>query len=207
MPNKTAISQDDPRILILNMLYQYMSILPEIHLNRKDLIEQEQIALRTESFVRETQNCTSRSHLQGHMTSSAFILDQSYTHILLSYHRKLQKWVQLGGHAEEEFDLSLTSIREAKEESGLDHFSLIPFKSYKNMPFDLDIHLIPERKEAPEHFHYDFRFLLITQDPPESIKISSESLDLRWVPLSEISSYSDEDSILRPIKKIIDYSL
>ncbi len=40
--------------------------------------------------------------------------------ILLIHHRKLDKWLPLGGHIELDEDPEIAALREAKEESGLD---------------------------------------------------------------------------------------
>jgi len=40
--------------------------------------------------------------------------------VLLIHHRKLDKWLPLGGHIELDEDPELAALREAKEESGLD---------------------------------------------------------------------------------------
>jgi len=40
--------------------------------------------------------------------------------ILLIHHRKLNKWLPLGGHIELDEDPEIAALREAKEESGLD---------------------------------------------------------------------------------------
>ena len=40
--------------------------------------------------------------------------------ILLIHHRKLNKWLPLGGHIELDEDPEIAAMREAKEESGLD---------------------------------------------------------------------------------------
>jgi len=40
--------------------------------------------------------------------------------VLLVHHRKLDKWLPLGGHIELEEDPEMAAVREAKEESGLE---------------------------------------------------------------------------------------
>jgi 8-oxo-dGTP pyrophosphatase MutT (NUDIX family) len=40
--------------------------------------------------------------------------------LLLIHHRKLEKWLPLGGHIELDEDPEIAALREAKEESGLD---------------------------------------------------------------------------------------
>ena len=41
-------------------------------------------------------------------------------HVLLVHHRKLDRWLPLGGHIELDEDPEQAALREAKEESGLD---------------------------------------------------------------------------------------
>jgi 8-oxo-dGTP pyrophosphatase MutT (NUDIX family) len=66
--------------------------------------------------------------------------------------------------------------------------------------FDLDVHLIPERKDEPEHFHYDVRFLL-EASPAEPLVVSSESRDVAWVPLSGIAALNTDASMRRMVAK------
>ena len=39
--------------------------------------------------------------------------------VLLTHHRKLDRWLQLGGHADGDRDLARVALKEAEEESGL----------------------------------------------------------------------------------------
>lgn len=139
----------------------------------------------------------------GHLTASAFILNQSHDKILLTLHRKLGKWMQLGGHLEGEKDLLAGALREAVEESGLKEFKvLVP------EPFDCDVHGIPARPQAqppePAHDHYDVRFLIASAEPEENILISDESSDLKWFSLDEaLKLTQNEESMQRPLKKIM----
>src|SRR5215204_3717077 len=70
-------------------------------------------------FVESSPDCFLRSQLDGHLTGSAWILDPSRTKTLLTHHKKLEKWVQLGGHADGNPDLWDVARREASEESCL----------------------------------------------------------------------------------------
>ncbi len=161
------------------------------------------------NFIKETKNCFSRESLAGHITSSALITNRNFSKVLLTYHAKLKKWLQLGGHCDGEHLIHLSAMREAKEESGLndinfvDIFNFPQFTQLENdpIPFDIDIHSIPARKDEPEHFHYDIRYLLIA-DEAESIVVSEESLDLKWIHLADIHKYSDEVSTLRQVEKL-----
>lgn len=138
----------------------------------------------------------SRTHSPGHITGSAFILSEDFSQTLLVHHAKLNRWLQPGGHADEDKDVIRVALREANEETGLNNLTLISTEIY-----DLDIHPIPERKDFPAHDHYDIRFL-VRASIDEPVKVSHESHDVKWVPLSQLEAYNNEESVLRLRKKI-----
>ena len=118
--------------------------------------------------------------------------------LLLTHHRKLDKWLQLGGHADGDGDLLAVALREAREESGL--ASVRPLGAAL---FDFDRHRIPARRDEPDHWHFDFRFL-IEADPAEPLTISSESRDLAWVELGRATTLNAEESIARMVRKTLE---
>jgi 8-oxo-dGTP pyrophosphatase MutT (NUDIX family) len=148
-------------------------------------------------FVKDNQDCFERKLQRGHLTGSAWVLNNNKTHVLLTHHKKLNKWLQLGGHVDGNSNVLAEAIREVEEESGLTNLTLISAGI-----FDLDIHLIPAHKNEPEHYHYDVRFLF-TANHPDEISISDESNDLKWIELNEIDKYTDEPSILRMVDKCL----
>jgi 8-oxo-dGTP pyrophosphatase MutT (NUDIX family) len=149
---------------------------------------------RITAFVEANENCFSRELLTGHITGSAWILNSSMDCALLTHHRKLNIWVQLGGHADGDADVQRVAEREAEEESGIANL-----KTLSPEIFDIDIHLIPERKGEPEHYHYDCRFLL--QAESESYTVSDESHDISWIRLDKMTDYTTERSVLRMVEK------
>jgi 8-oxo-dGTP pyrophosphatase MutT (NUDIX family) len=132
-----------------------------------------------------------RTHRPGHITGSAFIVNQERTHTLLVHHAKLNRWLQPGGHADGETDITQVARREANEETGVMNLELIMPEIY-----DLDIHPIPPRKDFPAHDHYDIRYLFRASinDP---ITVSEESHDVRWIRLDDLMRFNDEPSLLR----------
>ena len=125
-------------------------------------------------FLNDHEDCFERSLSMGHFTGSCWIENQDGTKFLLALHKKVGLWLQLGGHADGDNDIARVALKEAYEESGLKHIELVSSEI-----FDIDIHLFSSRKkEVPDHYHYDIRFLLRTSD--ENINISDESDDLRW---------------------------
>lgn len=150
---------------------------------------------RIATFVERSPDCFERSLLEGHVTGSAWIVDASASRCLLTHHRKLERWLQLGGHADGETDVLGVAMREAREESGL-----VSLRVVTPAIFDCDVHLIPARKSEPEHWHYDVRFLL-EADADEPLIVSEESKELAWVALDEVAPLSGDASVMRMVAK------
>jgi 8-oxo-dGTP pyrophosphatase MutT (NUDIX family) len=158
-----------------------------------DRVEREMLS-RLETFVRENETCFSPVLAAGHITGGAWVLDFTRSYVLLTHHRKLDKWLHLGGHGEGELDALAIAIREAQEESGL------PVRILRESIFDVDVHPIPARVDQPAHFHYDIRYLL-QADRGMEFKVSSESKALAWVELTKIQEWTSEESMLRMAAK------
>lgn len=146
-------------------------------------------------FVRSQPECFERTLAIGHITGSAWIVTPDGSEVLLTHHRKLDRWLQLGGHADGDPDVIAVALKEAQEESGLEDFELVG-----DGIFDLDIHPIPARKNEPEHLHYDVRYVFRAVGQTD-FTVSEESHDLRWVPIDEVQTLTTEESMLRMVRK------
>ena len=131
-----------------------------------------------------------RSHPPGHFTGSAWLVSADGERVLLTHHRKLGRWLQLGGHADGDADLARVALREAEEESGLSGLLVEPDI------FDLDRHLIPARGNDPAHWHYDVRYV-VRAGTNENFQVSPESLALAWRRIDELAQAPDTDDSLR----------
>jgi len=131
-----------------------------------------------------------RARLAGHYTGSAWLVSADGQRALLTHHRKLGRWLQLGGHADGDADLARVALREAQEESGLVDLSV------EDAIFDLDRHAIPARGSEPEHWHYDVRFI-VRATGSEDFAVSEESLALAWKPVADIAADPESDASLR----------
>lgn len=179
------MSPDDPRSALLNLLSHYGEQYPD----------EAETVFRYRDFVNAHEDCFERSQSLGHVTGSALVLNASGTSVLLTHHRKLNRWLQPGGHADGDSDVLRVAQKEADEETGLEKIDPVVVTL-----LDVDIHAIPARGAEPEHFHYDCRFLLRSAGSDE-FTVSEESHDLAWVPMDQIEDYTDEESILRMIHK------
>ncbi|MEL7097800.1 MAG: NUDIX hydrolase [Pseudomonadota bacterium] len=126
----------------------------------------------------------------GHVTASAFVLSPDMGSVLLTHHRKLDMWLQLGGHCDGIVDTRFVALKEAYEESGLRSISLVAPDI-----LDVDCLPVPAFGDDPAHLHYDVRYLMRAGDM--QITVSAESHDLAWVPLRDLESVTQELTMLR----------
>lgn len=184
IPDGRPVSEADPRTILLGQLACYLERNGSEHAIANDFL----------AFVRSHDDAFLRSCAPGHVTGSAFVVDPSLTMTLLVHHRKLDKWLQPGGHCDPGETTLEAALRETFEETGIRASAASPDKL-----FDIDIHEIPLRADAPAHLHYDARFLLIAE--PGDTVVSHESHAVEWVSTEEALCRNPEPSIARMVAK------
>jgi 8-oxo-dGTP pyrophosphatase MutT (NUDIX family) len=141
-----------------------------------------------------------RKNFTGHITASAYILNNARDSLLLLKHKFLNRWLQPGGHVEySDSSLIHAALREAEEETGITTSNLIIVEA---LIFDIDSHAIPANtaKMEPSHVHHDASFLF-TCNIPYLIKIDhAESTAGKWISLSELSRDKSYGRILKKIQ-------
>jgi hypothetical protein len=142
------------------------------------------------ALLDDTEDPFRRERLAGHFTASAWLVDRTGTRVLLTHHRKLDRWLQLGGHADGERDFARVALTEAEEESGLSGLSV------DGAIFDLDAHDIPEHKGVPAHVHYDVRFIVRAGDN-EAFVVRDESHALAWRAIASLVDDATMDPSVR----------
>ncbi len=198
------LSEGDSREYLLSMLDRYGELVASDYYGHAGFQRAEEFAnLRTiQAFVQNYKTCFSRDALPGHITGSAIITNPAMDRVLLTHHRKLNLWLQLGGHSDDDSRTDQVALREAQEESGLSALQLWPGPGSNLTPFDLDAHQIPARSGSPAHIHYDVRFLIIA-DAEAPVTVSEESHDVRWFSLPQAYQITAERSMHRQFEKLI----
>ncbi len=146
------------------------------------------------TFVEQhPQDAHQRSCRPGHLTASALVVDPPRRQVLLTHHRKLGRWLQLGGHCDGDANLAGVALREATEEGGIEGLRIFA------EPIDLDIHSIPRRPGEPEHLHFDCRFLVLAPANAEPV-VSTESWAVKWWRLEQTEQLDLDDSLRRLLR-------
>jgi 8-oxo-dGTP pyrophosphatase MutT (NUDIX family) len=145
----------------------------------------------------KTGNVFTRSHFEpGHFTASAFVVSPEGDALLLVKHPKLGKWLQPGGHVESaDSDIYSAALREAFEETGLQNLERVG-----DGIFDVDVHVIPARKDEPAHRHFDVRFLF--RAPTRDLKLEEGITGAQWVPLADVTEDASDASVARAARKL-----
>jgi len=162
--------------------------------------EERELVHRFHRFASEHDDCLLRSCVPGHITASAWIVSRDGSRCLLTHHRKLDRWLQLGGHVDGESRIEEAARREAVEESGFGEVELLLPRGWL-VPLDLDVHPIPARGTEPEHLHWDVRFLFRVGGDTDVPVVSEESHDVKWFTAAELHGVTDEESVLRLHRK------
>lgn len=155
---------------------------------------------RVLAFARQHEDPFDRALAEGHVTGSALVVSPDRTHVLLVHHDALDRWIQPGGHAEPTDDSPLAvCLREAQEETGLE---ARPHPGWPHL-FDVDVHTIPESATAPEHLHYDVRYLLVT-DPAAPLGRGDDGVRaVGWFDLEEARAKGHGVGLERMLDKVL----
>jgi len=136
------------------------------------------------AFVHSRDDACLRECVPGHVTASTLVLDETGDRALLTLHPRLGRWVQLGGHCEEQDGTILAAaLREAVEESGVADLRIAPELAA------VHVHPVTCSLGVPTR-HLDLQF--VARAPAGArISISDESDDLRWWPADALPEGTD----------------
>jgi len=143
-----------------------------------------------------------RENLEGHFNGSIIVVNKDISKTLLMHHKKLDRWLNFWWHADWEIDLENVAIRELEEEAGI---SINKSDLLENF-VDLDLQTIPERKNEPEHFHYDIRFVVKVDDTVKFKKQETEVNDIKWFSVKQLEEDNLSPWVLKIIKKLKKYA-
>jgi 8-oxo-dGTP pyrophosphatase MutT (NUDIX family) len=155
---------------------------------------------RIRAFVAAHPHPFDRGIVEGHLTGSALVVSSDGARVLLLRHRKLQRWLQPGGHGDPgESAGEAVALREAREETGLEGLALHPAAP---RPLDVDVHDIPARPGEPAHEHLDLRYLVVAPAGEAAPTLAAdEASDLRWFTWAEAEALDLDPGLKRTLAK------
>lgn len=154
-------------------------------------------------YMNTFEDCLTRENTFGHFTGSAFVVNPTRDKVLFAYHNIYDSWAWLGGHADGDDDLRRVSMREAREESGIEKMKLLT-----NEIFSIDvIPVIPHVKRGKfvsAHVHLEITSLIEADDLQEIHNKPDENKDVAWLPIDRIEEYVSEQNMIPVYKKLIE---
>jgi 8-oxo-dGTP pyrophosphatase MutT (NUDIX family) len=171
---------------LIDLLESYVPP-PEEAAARRDMLE----------LARSVDDPFSRHRFDpGHFTASGFVLSLDRRSLLMVHHKRLERWLQPGGHIDPTGERVVeASMREIEEETGIGALRLVA-----GGIFDLDVHPVPAKNEEPPHLHFDVRFLFHAGD--DMIEADDEVHDAAWVRLDAVDEVTTDRSVLRAVEKL-----
>lgn len=160
-------------------------------------IEEAAMVEKTRRFILENERCFDRQLDHGHVSGSAWVLNPARSHVFLLHHRKLNLWLQPGGHADNNHDILQVALSETSEEAGADPASI---RLLSEGIFDVDVHSVHETANEPRHNHFDIRFL-VELDDTRPLHGNRESFAVAWVPLDDVMRLNNFRSTYRMVQK------
>lgn len=136
-----------------------------------------------------------------HFCASAYIINPENKKVLLVRHKKYNKWLQPGGHIEENETPEEAAVREVYEETGIkstligEHF---PREDDLIRPLGVQYN----RKENGDRI-IDMVYVGKPNNPEEPLKVSDESNDIGWFSRHDL----EEMSVFPDVKISFDYIL
>ncbi|MDQ3627932.1 MAG: NUDIX hydrolase [Actinomycetota bacterium] len=129
-------------------------------------------------------DAVSASCSPDHLTASALVVSHDHRQVLLTLHARLGRWLQTGGHCEDDRTLHRAALREAQEESGIADLVIDP------VPVRLSRHPVPCGPLRPAH-HLDVQHVCVA--PVNAVAVrGEESLDLAWFGVDDLPEDSDD---------------
>ena len=148
-------------------------------------------------------NLLTRENNFAHFTSSAFIVNQDYTKVLMAYHNIYKSYAWLGGHMDGDTNPLKVAIKEAKDESSISKLELITTDIISLDAIEVTGHIKKNNWVTP-HIHLNVTYLFKANDEDFIHENLDENSSVKWLPIDEIDNFVTEENMLVIYHKIID---
>ncbi|MFA9462877.1 MAG: NUDIX hydrolase [Velocimicrobium sp.] len=143
------------------------------------------------NFIKTSKQVLLRENKIAHFTASSWVVNRERTKILMIFHNIFNSWSWTGGHADGEEDLLQVAIREAKEETGVEHVTPVFEDIFSLEIITVDGH--EKRGEyVPSHLHVNITYLLEANEMDEIRIKEDENSGVKWFALEDAVAASCE---------------
>ena len=148
-------------------------------------------------MLSEPPDLFSRYHYDpGHVTAGAAVLSPTRDAVLLIHHKRLDIWIEPGGHVDPTDESPFeAAMRETIEETGVEGLQTIV-----DGLFDVDVHPIPAAASEPRHQHFNLVYAFVATS--QELQAADEVHDARWQPLERIAEVTADKAVLRVARKL-----
>lgn len=183
-----------------------MKIIEEIKKYRPCNAQEQRDQALILDFLEKNGDAFLRSNLLAHMTASSWIVNPERTKTLMVYHNLYDSWSWTGGHADGETDLLSVALREAREETGIEHVRPLSPEIFSLEVLTVDGH--EKRGEyVPSHLHMNVTYLLESEESDTLHICREENSGVAWFTLEEALKASTEPWFVERIYKKLNNKL
>lgn len=148
------------------------------------------------------EDVVTRKNEIAHFTSSAFIVNNDMTKVLMIYHNIYNSWAWVGGHADGETDLLSVAIKETAEETGITKPKVLNSEIYAIDTLPVLGH-VKRGKYVSAHVHLSVAYIFMVDDKqPIRIK-EDENSSIEWIPIEKCIKMATEPHMKPVYEKII----
>ena len=167
--------------------------------NEQERVDKEMMLEYINTFT----DVLTRGNKMCHFTASNWIVNKERTKVLMIYHNIYQSWAWTGGHADGDGNLLHVALKEAQEETGLNHLKVLKQEIYSLEILTVDSH-IKRGNFVPSHLHLDCCYLL-EADENEQLKVKEdENSGVKWIDINKVIEITNEPKMIPIYQKLND---
>lgn len=155
--------------------------------NKKEVIDKRRIL----DYMESGDNLLIRENLSMHFTSSALVVDETRTSLLMVFHNQFQDWSWTGGHTDGDSDFLSVALKEVREETGAKTLTPISDKIASLRILEVGEH---NKKGVlvPAHLHLSVGYLIEGSKRDVLRSKEDENKAVRWIPIEELDHLCHE---------------
>ncbi|MBM7562654.1 NUDIX hydrolase [Fusibacter tunisiensis] len=169
----------------------------------KNEVEREDLKVLIKHYEQVGNSILYRNRTLAHLTSSAVVLNHNLTHMLMVHHNIYNTWTWVGGHNDGDFNCLGVALKETLEETGLSQVKPLTEEAQSIEVLTVDGHY-KKGQYVTGHLHLNVSFVFIADDSEMIRPNLDENSKVQWIPINEISVYSNEPDFIKLYLKLID---